>query len=50
MVVATCLEMEAESEGNANSKQEGKKNETTSSSEEDATEGRRTVRRRSTAS
>ncbi len=48
MVVATCLEMEAESETSVKNKVDNI--DSTISSKEDATEGKRTVRRRSAAS
>ena len=47
MVVATCLEMEIEKEGSE--KGINNSNEKEVSSDEDASEGRRTVRRRSAA-
>ena len=48
MVVATCLEMEAQ--GESNDETQVKKDDETVSSNSEALEGRRTVRRRSTAS
>ena len=47
MVVATCLEMEEEGEGEILNKEEMAKKE--ASNESDSSEGRRTVRRRSAA-